>query len=201
MTQEGKLTVVDPATLSTREFVVYQYGISILQFLRFHIDAPEINLCVASSIPLSNATGNAFRNSFFYQNSKNKLFVLRDCLSSVGSFLLLLVHCSAHIIAADFNHDANPLFLRLFFQNNLLLRTKFEEPQNDKLLVKKKQHFLHASSSYEKGSFRWRTSFEEETCAYLSPSELEDKVDVLTEELVHIIEDEHQFLNSKGNED
>jgi len=44
-------------------------------------------------------------------------------------------------------------------------------------------------------------SFEEETCAYLSPSELEDKVDVLTEELVHIIEDEHQFLNSKGNED
>lgn len=35
----------------------------------------------------------------------------------------------------------------------------------------------------------------------MSPSELEDKVDVLTKELVHIIEDEHQFLNSKGNED
>ncbi|XP_054079145.1 uncharacterized protein LOC128918671 isoform X2 [Rissa tridactyla] len=67
MTQEGELTVVDPATLSTREFVIYQYGISILQFLRFHIDAPEINLCIASSIPFSNATGNAFRNSFFYQ--------------------------------------------------------------------------------------------------------------------------------------
>lgn len=37
MTQE-EVTVVDPATLSTREFVIYQYGISILQFLRFHID-------------------------------------------------------------------------------------------------------------------------------------------------------------------
>lgn len=35
----------------------------------------------------------------------------------------------------------------------------------------------------------------------MSPSELEDRVDVLTEELVDIIEDEHQFLNSKGNED
>lgn len=50
------------------------------------------------------------------QNSKNKLFILRDCLSSVGSFLLLLVHCLAHIAAADFNHDTNPLFLRLFYQ-------------------------------------------------------------------------------------
>lgn len=35
----------------------------------------------------------------------------------------------------------------------------------------------------------------------MSPSELEGKVDVLTEELVHIMEDEHQFFNSKGNED
>jgi len=37
MTQGGEPTVVDPAALSTREFVIYQYGISILQFLRFHI--------------------------------------------------------------------------------------------------------------------------------------------------------------------
>ncbi|XP_056178907.1 uncharacterized protein LOC130141767 [Falco biarmicus] len=116
MTQEGELTVIDPTTLSAREFLIYQYGISVLQFLRFHIDAPEINLCVASSLPLSNDTGNAFRNSFFYQNSKNKLFVRRDCLRSVGSFLLLLVHCSAYITAADFSHDTSPLFLRLFYQ-------------------------------------------------------------------------------------
>lgn len=38
MDQEGELIVVDSATLSTREFVIYQYGISILQFLRLHID-------------------------------------------------------------------------------------------------------------------------------------------------------------------
>ncbi|XP_054079202.1 uncharacterized protein LOC128918694 [Rissa tridactyla] len=200
------------------------------------------------------------------QNSKNKLFVLRDCLSYVGSFLLLLVHCLAHITAADLKHDANPLFLKLFFQalkaclsemfslrlqlsavpqgdksygisqmllkeepffkeeinlisqlfevrvksltdmeafekNNLLLHTKPEEPLNDKLLVRKKLHFLHAPSSYGKGSFEWRTRFEEETCTCLSPSELEDRVDMLTEELVDIIEDEHQFLNCKGSED
>ncbi|KAM9519512.1 uncharacterized protein ACIB01_017269 isoform 2-T2 [Guaruba guarouba] len=306
MTPE-ELTVVDPASLSPREFVIYQYGISILQFLRLHINAPEINLCLASSIPLSNATGNAFRNAFFYQNSKHKLFILKDCLSSTGGFLLLLVHCLAHITAADFNHDTNPLFLKLFHQalkaclteafslrlqlssvhqgdkcyginelllkeepfseeeaslisklfevkvksltdmeafekvikimrpgliesspsprnkiqacksntdllslllrllhntkNNISLHTEFEKPVNDKLLVKKKEHFLPTSSSYEKGRFGWRTRFEEETHSYLSTSELEDKVDVLTEELVRIIEDEHQFLNCKGNED
>lgn len=44
-------------------------------------------------------------------------------------------------------------------------------------------------------------SFQEETHSYLSTSELEDKVDALTEELLCIIEDEHHFLNSKGNED
>ncbi|XP_062464681.1 uncharacterized protein LOC134158598 isoform X3 [Pezoporus occidentalis] len=308
LTTQEELTVVDPATLSPREFVIYQYGISILRFLRLHIDAPEINLCLASSIPLSNVTGNAFRNSFFYQHSKHKLFILKDCLSSVGSFLLLLVHCLAHITAADFNHDTNPLFLRLFHQalkacltetfslrlqlsaarqgdkcyginelllkkepfskeevrlisqlfevkvksltdmeafeqvirnimrpglvesspslrnqikacksntdllslllcllhntkNNISLQREFEEPVNDKLLVKKKEHFLHTSSSHEKGRSGWRTRFEEETHTYLSTSELEDKVDVLTEELVRIIEDEHQFLKSKGNED
>ncbi|XP_039241441.1 uncharacterized protein LOC120324080 [Pipra filicauda] len=194
-------------------------------------------------------------------NSKNKLFVLRDCLSSVGGFLLLLVHCLAHVSAAELHHDTSPLFLRLFYQalkaclsemfslrlqlsaapqgskcqgisqvllkeepfskeeanlisqlyqvkvkrptdmegfekhmkNNLLLHMKSEEPLHDKWLVEKKEHFPHGKDSLG--------CFEEETCTSLSPSELEDKVDVLTEELVQIIEDEHQFLSSKGNED
>lgn len=38
MDQGGELIEVDSATLSTREFVIYQYGISILQFLRLHMD-------------------------------------------------------------------------------------------------------------------------------------------------------------------
>ncbi|TFJ99178.1 NF-kappa-B inhibitor zeta [Platysternon megacephalum] len=116
MTHKGELIPVHPPTLSAREFVIYQYGISILQFLRPHINAPEINLCVASSIPLSNTTGNAFQNSFFYQISENKLFILREYLGCVGSFILLLVHCLAHITAADLSHDSSPAFQRLFYQ-------------------------------------------------------------------------------------
>ncbi|XP_019364073.1 PREDICTED: uncharacterized protein LOC109291478 [Gavialis gangeticus] len=116
MIHKGELKPVHPEALSAREFVIYQYGISVLQFLRLHINAPEINLCIATSIPCSNAVGNAFRNSFFYQNFEKKLFVLRECLGSVGSFLLLLVHCLAHIAAADLSQDSSPAFLRLFYQ-------------------------------------------------------------------------------------
>lgn len=35
----------------------------------------------------------------------------------------------------------------------------------------------------------------------MSPSELEEKVDALSEELLQVLEDEQQFLSTKGNED
>lgn len=38
-----------------------------------------------------------------------------------------------------------------------LLYDTFEEPLSGKLFVKRKEHFLHALSSYEKGSLGWRT--------------------------------------------
>ncbi|XP_039577888.1 uncharacterized protein LOC120508398 isoform X2 [Passer montanus] len=41
----------------------------------------------------------------------------------------------------------------------------------------------------------------EGTASSLSPSELEEQVDALTEELLQILEDEEHFLSSKGNED
>ncbi|XP_062817302.1 trichohyalin-like [Anolis carolinensis] len=105
-----------PSSLSTKEFVIYQYGIVVLRFLRPLIGGPEIDLRLASSIPLSNAPGNAFQHTFYYQPSGHKLFVLRQCLGCVGSFLLLLVHCLAHIAANDLGHDSNPAFRRLFHQ-------------------------------------------------------------------------------------
>ncbi|XP_042327722.1 uncharacterized protein LOC121932806 isoform X2 [Sceloporus undulatus] len=114
--KSGELVPLLASSLSAREFVVYQYGIVILQFLRPLIGGPEIDLCLASSIPSSNAPGNAFRNTFYYQCSGHKLFVLRECLSCVGSFLLLLVHCLAHITADELSHDSNPAFRRLFHQ-------------------------------------------------------------------------------------
>ncbi|KAL2295781.1 hypothetical protein Nmel_017302 [Mimus melanotis] len=256
--EEGELTAVDPAALSPREFMVFQYDLSILKFLTFHIRAPEISLAVASSLPQSHAPGSAFKNSFFYQNSKKKLFILRDCLGSGGGFLLLLVHCLALVTAGDPSPDTSPLFLSLFHQalraclsemlslrlqlsaaapgeesqsinqlllregpvcreeinlisqllevrgladmealeKNLLLRGKAEQSLNNRWLGKKKENFLHPLSSLGQ-----RAHLEGEAVDSLSLSELEEKVDALTEELLQILQDEQQFLSCEGNED
>ncbi|XP_033375548.1 uncharacterized protein LOC107214344 [Parus major] len=206
-----------------------------------------------------------FKFMFNERNSKKKLFILRDCLGSGGGFLLVLVHCLAHITAGDLGHDTNPLFLSLFhqalkaclsemfslrlqlsaapqgdksqeikqmllkeepfsteeinlisqlfevrvksqtdmeaFEKNLLLRVKSEESLNNKWLVKKKENFLHPLSSSGRDSLRQRAHLEGEAVNSSFPSALEDKVDALTEELLQIMEDEEQFLSSKGNED
>ncbi|XP_053546007.1 uncharacterized protein LOC128638168 [Bombina bombina] len=116
LTKKGELTVVHLAELTAREFVVYQYGIYILQLLTSHNYTPEINLHIASCIPESSYRGNGFRNSFFYQNSERCLFVSREYLQSDGSFILLLVHCISHIVVQDLRDDTNPTFLRTFYQ-------------------------------------------------------------------------------------
>ncbi|XP_044312261.1 uncharacterized protein LOC123036847 [Varanus komodoensis] len=114
--KSGQLEPLHASSLSAREFVIYQYGIIVLQFLRPHVGGPEIELCIASSIPPSGAPGNAFRNSFYYQNPGHKLFISREALRCVGSFLLLVVHSLAHITAGDLSHDSSPAFRRLFHQ-------------------------------------------------------------------------------------
>ncbi|PKU42117.1 hypothetical protein llap_7589 [Limosa lapponica baueri] len=188
MTQEGELTVVDPATLSTREFVIYQYGISILQFLRFHIDALKACLSETFSLRLQlSAVPQGDESSGISQMLLKEEPFFKEDINLISQLFEVKVKSITDTEA--------------FEKNNFLLHTKSEEPPSDKLLMKKKEHFLHALTSYEKGNFGWRTRFEEETCTSLSASELEDRVDVLTEELVDIIEDEHQFLNSEGNED
>ncbi|KAM4016320.1 uncharacterized protein ACNLHF_002692 isoform 2-T2 [Anomaloglossus baeobatrachus] len=75
-----------------------------------------LHLHITSCIPANNYTGNAFSHSFFYQGTENKLFVPREYLQSVGSLLLLVVHCFAHFVAGDFNDDSGSLFLRTFYQ-------------------------------------------------------------------------------------
>ncbi|XP_068098931.1 uncharacterized protein [Hyperolius riggenbachi] len=112
----GDLSPVLPEDLSAWEYVIYQYGIHILQLLKSHIDIGDLHLHISSSLPSGNDDKNAFSHSFFYQRSENNLFVSREYLQSVGSFTLLLVHCTSHIISDGFCDDFNPLFLRTFYQ-------------------------------------------------------------------------------------
>ncbi|XP_028665357.2 uncharacterized protein si:dkey-103g5.4 [Erpetoichthys calabaricus] len=113
---EGDLTSVNLDSLSAREFIVYQHGLSLLNFLESHICAPRITLLLAATLPSNQYVNNAFRNSFFFEEAKKILFIRRQCLESVGGFTLLLLHCLSHITAEDLAYDSNPVFIRLFHQ-------------------------------------------------------------------------------------
>ncbi|XP_077820395.1 uncharacterized protein LOC144334460 [Macaca mulatta] len=114
--QKEELITVQPIDLSAREFVVYQYGLSIRHLLIPQLHAPEITLKVASHLPATEAQGSAFQGAFFYQSAENTLFIGRECLASVGSFVLLLIRCLAHIIAGEPHQDSNPAFLGSFYK-------------------------------------------------------------------------------------
>ncbi|XP_077775594.1 uncharacterized protein LOC114585855 [Podarcis muralis] len=252
------------STLSAREFVVYQYGMVILKFLRPHIGAPEIDLCVASSIPSSNTPGNAFRNSFHYQTSGNKLFILRECLSCVGSFILLLVHCLAHIAVEDLSQDSSPAFRRLFYQalkaclgemfslrlqtsavledsksaammineaflkgegladekinllsglldakvkpsevleeehESLLLDVDFDDSLRSKLPGKKKECYSHILPSGQE--ILPSTSSQASSYPHTTPEAAADKLDVLNEKLVTLLQEEEECISRSGDD-
>nr|XP_019943768.1 PREDICTED: uncharacterized protein LOC109630189 [Paralichthys olivaceus] len=113
---EGELIPVDPSVLNPREFLVYQHGLFLMQTLHSLQLTPAISLQITASLPNNNYFNNAFRNSFFYQEAEELLFVRRQRLQSVGGFSLLLLHCLAHVSVKDMSSDSSPAFQRLFFK-------------------------------------------------------------------------------------
>ncbi|XP_041729713.2 uncharacterized protein si:dkey-103g5.4 [Coregonus clupeaformis] len=113
---EGELLHLDPDSLNPREFLVYQHGLFLLQTLHTLKLTPAVSLQIATSLPSNNYKYNAFRNSFFYQEAEQTVFVRRQRLQSVGGFSLLLLHCLSHIAVGDMSVDSSPIFQRTFFK-------------------------------------------------------------------------------------
>ncbi|KAK6297050.1 hypothetical protein J4Q44_G00331920 [Coregonus suidteri] len=113
---EGELRLLDPDSLNPREFLVYQHGLFLLQTLHTLKLTPAVSLQIATSLPSNNYKYNAFRNSFFYQEAEQTVFVRRQRLQSVGGFSLLLLHCLSHIAVGDMSVDSSPTFQRAFFK-------------------------------------------------------------------------------------
>ncbi|XP_041849904.1 uncharacterized protein si:dkey-103g5.4 isoform X3 [Melanotaenia boesemani] len=113
---EGELIPLDLSVLSPREFLVYQHGLFLMQTLHNLKLTSNISLQIAASLPDNNYFNNAFRNSFFYQEAEETLFVRRQRLQSVGGFSLMLLHCLSHVKIKDMSSDSSPAFQRLFFK-------------------------------------------------------------------------------------
>lgn len=117
---KGDLVPIDIQSLKPSDFVVYRFGVFVSQLLRAHNHLPEVTILVAANLPPNNYSHNCFRNSFFFEHSRRILFIRRERLESVGEFVLVILHCLAHIKAGDLANDHNPLFLREFYQVCLL---------------------------------------------------------------------------------
>ena len=102
--------------LNPMQFVVYRFGVFITQILQEIMGAPEINLLIASSLPSNNHIKNAFHNSFFYECSPKILIVRKERMDSVGDFVILIMHCLAHIKVDDLCDDNNVPYLREFYK-------------------------------------------------------------------------------------
>ena len=115
-TCQDELIPVDINELNPMQFVVYRFGVFIIQLLQDVMEVPEVTLLIASSLPPNNYSKNAFRNSFFYERSRKILFVRQERMDSVGDFVVLMMHCLAHIKVDDLCDDNNVLFLREFYK-------------------------------------------------------------------------------------
>ena len=113
---QGELVPVDINELSPTHFVIYRFGVFVTQLLQKHLDIPEITLLLASCLPPNNYANNAFRNSFFFERSRRILFIRQERMESVGDFIVVALHCMAHIKIDDLVDDNNPLFLREFYK-------------------------------------------------------------------------------------
>eukprot|EP00743_Colponemidia_sp_Colp-15_P011862 GILK01013343.1.p1 GENE.GILK01013343.1~~GILK01013343.1.p1 ORF type:complete len:774 (+),score=144.87 GILK01013343.1:64-2322(+) len=121
---EGKLETVEVSKLPTAQYVVFGFASWIMENIqRMGIGLPDIKIAVASSLPNSQASAIAFRNSYFYDASRKTLFIRDTRLNTIGEFTVVMIHALAHIKAASAPdrgdiitwNDSDPAFLTQFY--------------------------------------------------------------------------------------
>ncbi|XP_061637986.1 uncharacterized protein si:dkey-103g5.4 isoform X9 [Phyllopteryx taeniolatus] len=153
---EGELIPLNPSGLNPREFLVYQHGLFLIHTLHGLQLTPTVSLQLAASLPNNNYHNNAFRNSFFYQEADETLFVRRQRLQSVGGFSLLLLHCLSHVATKDMSNDSAPAFGRLFCK---VLQASLGELFQAKLALDSSAHEAHWSFRDDKSPWGHSKSF------------------------------------------
>ena len=109
---------VDLNSIPVRAFVVYKFGVFIIDLLCQNRRYPRVHLLLADKIPPNkNFVRNAYRNSFKF-DSHNRILYIRLCrLDNVGEFVVVLVHTLAHIKTDSLPDDMNPQFIKEFYRS------------------------------------------------------------------------------------
>ncbi len=111
----GELVPTEVQSLQPVDFVVYRFGLFCSKILHIQNHLPEVTILIASNLPPNNYARNCFRKSFYYEHSTRILYIRKERLESIGEFVLVVLHCLAHLKCRDITDDNNPLFLREFY--------------------------------------------------------------------------------------
>lgn len=113
---EGRLQPSDLGSLSPAAVTTLEFGRLLVRLLREKEDGPDVVLELADTLPRNNYENNAFRRSFFFQHHPGVLFVRRKRAENVGDFMVILLHCLAHIAADELVDDESPRQRKLFYR-------------------------------------------------------------------------------------
>lgn len=121
----------DLSSLSSSHFVLWRFGVLLVGALhrlgltrtppvanRGAVALP-VTLRLAASLPASQHPQTAYRNSFLYDAERNSLWIRRQRLENVGEFVLVLLHCLAHVSTSATSgvwDDRDPAFVGCFHQ-------------------------------------------------------------------------------------
>jgi len=118
--QGEELIICDENKLSIQETARLEFGRQLTNM----IGVPQVQLRPAKSLPPSTGyQNNAFRNSYFYDEKSQVLYVHTTRLLSSGDFGLVAIHALSHIKVnpSDLSNDSDPLFVSEFYSNLKIL--------------------------------------------------------------------------------
>ena len=105
--------------LSTSSFILYKFGVNLMNKLRINQSLKSINLLLATALPTPIHTQIAYCNSYYYSIEEETLFIRDIRLDDAGSFILVLIHAIAHInTSANTGEwdDRNKSFVAMFLK-------------------------------------------------------------------------------------
>eukprot|EP01006_Ploeotia_vitrea_P026898 TRINITY_DN59815_c0_g3_i1.p2 TRINITY_DN59815_c0_g3~~TRINITY_DN59815_c0_g3_i1.p2 ORF type:complete len:1157 (-),score=209.00 TRINITY_DN59815_c0_g3_i1:3519-6989(-) len=117
---EGEtLEVMEDTECSLQLIARLDFGRKIAQL----IGLKQLTIKAAKSLPPSNAMNNAFRNSYYYDEPTNTLYVHNKKISSSGDFGLIVIHALSHIKVNphDLSNDADIMYIAEFYKNLKIL--------------------------------------------------------------------------------
>lgn len=94
---------------------IFEMASQIMDDLCVKMSVQVVKLLVAQNLPKTNYDYNAFRNSYFYDDRLNTVFIRKERFSDPGTLVLVIAHFVAHLSGNEFSNDNDIKFLTSFF--------------------------------------------------------------------------------------